>query len=271
MYGMGSGRFTGAVVMIAMMTILSSCDRSSGQGGAVPPRAKPAVIPVRLEGPTPDTSVLGSVSTRKGELTILENDGSVSKAKIGSARARSTVRQSDDSKLSLSDVLVEDTSIPLEALPKAPTAQEIAIKEFSARRRSALPSRIVKIPQDGFMSARIRKIQQAGRKEDSNLVSVVVQFKSGLGVDEPTAFAYATCTLAQWSRKTNTPYARHVRTIMGRSDGTTVAESIYTMSTTVPLGLNVMERGPTLRRCRASGIPVRTITAGAVEGKETNG
>lgn len=252
--------------MTALAAMLGACAGTSDGGLAQPPRAKPATLPVRLEGPTADTSILAGVSTKNGELLILENDGSVTRTQVDSAQGRQTLRQSDVDMFSLTDVLVEDTSIPLDALPKPPSAQDIAMEEFSARRQSALPSRIARAPAEAFMGGQVSKIVQPGRKGGGEMVSVQVRLRQG--VDESTAFAYATCILAGWAKTTNTPYGRHIRTVSGKDNGNIVAESIFTMSTTSPLGLRVMEREQTLQDCRAHGIPTRVAAVGPVEGTE---
>ena len=99
---------------------------------------------------------------------------------------------------------------------------------------------------------------------------VMVHVRLQQGVDDSAAFAYATCTLAAWSKTTKTPFARHVRTVKSDDKGVQVVESVFTMSKTTPLGLAVMEQEQTLRDCRAHGIPAR-LTAGPVKGTEKNG
>ncbi|SDD22434.1 hypothetical protein SAMN05421538_101148 [Paracoccus isoporae] len=262
----GRGQISGAAI-VAAMAVLAGCAGPSNGGLAQPPRAKPPTIPVRLEGPTADTSILAGVSTRSGEMLILENDGSVTKTEIDSDRGRATLRQSDAAMYSLTDILVTDDTIPLEDLPRPPTAQEIALKTFAERRRSALPARIVRAEPEMFRGNQVRVIGKGGSGA-AELVSVVVQLREG--VDESTAFAYATCTLAAWSRTTKTPYGRHIRTLSSERNGVLTVESVFTMSTDLPLGLRVMERDKTLQECRANGVPAR-VAVGPVEGTETNG
>ena len=50
----------GMGVMTALTAMLSACAPSDA-GLAQPPRAKPATLPVRLDGPTADTSILAGV------------------------------------------------------------------------------------------------------------------------------------------------------------------------------------------------------------------
>lgn len=255
---------TGLCAMTALTAMLAACGGGSDGGGlSEPPRMKPATLPVRLEGPTEDTSILAGVSTRSGELLILENDGSVTTTRLDSPRGRQTLRQSEEAMFSLTDVLVADDSIPLEDLPKPPRAQDIALEEFAARRRSALPSRIAPTPTEAFLGGQVARI---GQPQDKRADMVVVQVRLQRGVDESAAFAYATCTLAAWSKSTNTPFARHIRTLSAEERDEVVAESIFTMSKTAPLGLRVMERDETLRECRAKGIPASVTPVGPVEG-----
>lgn len=256
----------------AAFVVLSGCAPSGG-GLSEPPRPKPATLPVQLEGPTEDTSILAGVSTKSGELMILENDGSVTKTKLGSARSRETLGQTGTEMFTLASVLVTDNSIPMEALPRPPSAQDVALEEFAARRRSALPARIRPTAQDDFLGGTVAAVT-SGKTASGDMVMVRVRLRQG--VDDSAAFAYATCTLAAWSKTTKTPFARHVRTMKSvekgknAEKGVQVVESVFTMSKTTPLGLAVMEREQTLRDCRAHGIPAR-VTVGPVEGTEKNG
>lgn len=265
---MRQGRIIVGGMVMAVLAILSGCETSGNGGMAQPPRAKPARISVTLEGPTEDTSILAGVSTGSGELMILENDGSVTKTAIDSARGRQTLRQGDADMFNLTDVLIEDESIPLEALPKPPRAQDLAIEEFAARRRSALPVRIVPASEEMFLASQVRPYARGRKEARTDLVSVLVNLKPG--VDATTALAYATCSLAAWATTTDTPYARHIRTLSGGSEEVVAFEAIYIMSKTMPLGLQVMEREQTLRDCGENGIPAQ-IMVGPVEGTKKNG
>ena len=249
----------------AALAVLSGCAPPSNGGLSQPPRAKPATLPVQLEGPTEDTSVLAGLSTKSGELMILENDGSVTKTQLDSPRGRQTL--SGDEVYSLASVLVSDDSMPLEALPKPPTAQDIALEKFAAQRSSLLPARITPTAPEAFLGATVTPVGGA-KTGPADLVMVHVRLQQG--VDDSAAFAYATCTLAAWSTTTKTPFARHVRTVKSEDKGVQVVESVFTMSKTTPLGLAVMEQEQTLRDCRAHGIPAR-LTAGPVKGTEKNG
>ncbi len=254
---------------ITAVAVLSGCAATRDGGLSEPPRAKPATLPLKLEGPTEDTAVLAGVSTKSGEIMILENDGSVTTTRLDSPRGQQALGRSSEELFSLSDVLVEDSSVSVEDLPKRPSAQELALEAFAARRRSALPANIASAPAEAFLSAEVMPVSVRGGKEASDLVSVMVGLSEG--VDESTAFAYATCTLAAWSETTKTPYARHIRTITRKENGRKTVESIFTMSKNTPMGLRVMEREETLRMCRAHGIPARLKAAGPVEGTEKNG
>ncbi|MFV0409134.1 MAG: hypothetical protein ACK5LJ_05385 [Paracoccus sp. (in: a-proteobacteria)] len=261
-------RTIGMIAGMAALAALSGCGASDGGNLSTPPRMKPATLPVQLDGPTEDTAILGSVSTRDGELRILENDGSVTRTKVDSTQGRMTLRQSDADMLALSDVLVSDDLIPLEDLPKPPKAQDIALEEFAARRGSALPARIVPAEADKFLLVSVRPYATREEGKPSDLVAVLVNVAQG--VDESAAFAYATCTLAAWSKTTNTPYARHIRTLTREDNGVLAVESTYIMSKSIPMGLQVMERDKTLSECRANGIPAR-VMVGPAEGMEKNG
>ncbi|MDO5643859.1 MAG: hypothetical protein Q4G26_15915 [Paracoccus sp. (in: a-proteobacteria)] len=258
----------GAGVMTGLAFALAGCGAPPDGGLAEPPRAKPATLPVKLDGPTEDTSILAGVSTKSGELLILENDGSVTRTRVDSTLGRQTLRQSDEVMFRLSDVLVEDHSIPAGALPAPPRAQDIALEEFAARRQPALPARITRAAPEAFLGGTVTPITPPGTESRPAAELVSVQVRLQQGVDESTAFAYATCTLAAWSKTTNTPYARHIRTISRQERGQVVAESIFTMSRAVPIGLRVMEQEKTLRDCGAHGIPARVAAVGPVKGTE---
>ncbi|MBA4491992.1 hypothetical protein [Paracoccus sp. S1E-3] len=252
----------------AAFAVLSGCASTSSDGGlSQPPRAKPATLPVQLEGPTEDTSILAGLSTKRGELMILENDGSVTTTKLDSPRGRQTLGQTGDEVYSLASVLVADDSMPVEALPKPPTAQDIALEKFAAKRGGLLPARITPTAPEAFLGGKVMAVG-GGKTGPADLVMVQVRLQQG--VDDSAAFAYATCTLAAWSTTTKTPFARHVRTVKSEDKSVQVVESVFTMSKTMPLGLAVMEREQTLRDCRAHGIPAR-MTAGPVEGTKKNG
>ncbi|WBU63184.1 hypothetical protein [Paracoccus aerodenitrificans] len=260
-------RILGGLTVTAF-AVLSGCTQPSDAGLAERPRSKPATLPVRLEGPTEDTSILGGVSTASGELLILENDGTVSRTPVDSAEGRRSLRQSEEEMRGLSEFLVEDTSINVADLPKPPTAQEIAMEEFAARRQPLnLPANLTAAPEEAFLYGTVRPVsREEGGSAD--MFSVLVNTDEGL--DDATAFAYAACTLAAWSRDTGTPYARHIRTISKRRGGVLALDSIFVMSRSLPLGLQIMEQEEILQQCRANGIPAR-VTVGPVEGTEENG
>ena len=256
-----------ATLAMTALAGLAGC-AATDAGLAQPPRSKPATFSVRAEGPTADTSTLASVSSKSGEMLILEQDGSVTKTRIDSASGRAAIGSDDAGGMRLQDVLIADDTIILEDLPKPPRAQDLAVEAFTARTRPALPARIKPTPPEAFLDTRVVSYAAPGGKAASGLVGVLVNLQRG--VDETAAFAYATCTLAAWSKGTGTPYARHIRTVSRETENILAVEAIFTMSAKQPLGLRVMEQQQTLRDCKANAIPAR-VTTGPKEGTEKNG
>lgn len=262
------------------LAVLAGCAGPGDGGLHQPPPAKPATLPLQLEGPTADTSVLAGLSTKSGELMILESDGSVTRTRLDSARGREVLGDEGGAMLALSDVIVEDSSVMPENLPRPKRAQEKALEEFAGRSRPALPSRIVPTPPQAFLGGSVVLLREPVRRGGAQPATqagmaagdlVAVRVSLTRGVDDSAAFAYANCTLAAWSQGSKTPYARHIRTTTTESAGKRQVESIFTMSRTAPPGLLVMEREQTLRDCRAHGIPARVTAGGPVKGTEENG
>lgn len=227
------------------------------------PQAKPEALTVAVKG---DRGALSRarVSTKSGEILILEPDGSVTEMALDSPGGRDAfeVTEADlaalnvNLSLDLSDMAAEDPAGVAPARPRQPSAQERALAAFRARTQPALP----KLPADlqvdpeVFVGARVARLApQGGKDSGPALMEVTAVLRQG--VDAELAFAYATCALAGWAAETGTPYARHVRTLQDRKDGRLHLASVFTLSSEPPLGLRVMETKDTVGDCKSHGIP----------------
>lgn len=252
------------VAVAVSVGALSGCGQreSGGQGLATPPRAKPDEVKVKIV----DRSIAGTklsrarVSTKSGDILILEHDGSVTEVALDSPAGQEAFQVTEAElealnvnlglKLKPADVANFDVVAPEK--PRLPTAQEKALEEFAARTRPALPAfpKGFKADPQDFVAARVQPL--AGDRR-GDLVEVRANLRPG--VDADVAFAYATCALAGWAKGQNKPFGRHIRTLQERRDGKLVVGSVFTLSDTRPMGLRVMETQDTLRACRDSGIP----------------
>ena len=227
------------------------------------PQAKPQALTVAVKGSGGKLSS-GRVSTKSGEILILEPDGSVSELALDSAGGRDAfeVTEADlaalnvNLSLDLSSLPNEDPAGVTRKRARGPSAQERALAAFRARTQPALP----KLPSDLivkpdiFVGARVARLNPPGGK-DTGAALIEVSAVLQQGVDAEVAFAYATCALAGWAAETGTPYARHVRTLQNRKDGKLHLASVFTLSAQSPMGLRVMETGDTVGKCKSHGIP----------------
>lgn len=67
--------------------------------------------------------------------------------------------------------------------------------------------------------------------------------------------AYGRCAAAQYALIRGAGFARHVRTTTDRRGGVWRGDAVYTISTTLPLGLRNIDAEVTVRDCAAQGIP----------------
>ena len=231
--------------------LLAAC---AGQGDGRP-AAKPEMLGVHAIDKQGQLT-RASVSTKSGELLILEPDGTVTQMPVDSDGARDAFALTEADLAGLGVNLSLDLSdLPAAlALPaeRPPTAQERALAEFAARTRPLLPKAPPGLPPEAFRGAAVSDL---GRGEDgARMVSVRADLAPG--VDADVAFAYATCALAEWAEANEAGYARHVRSLPVRARNTGGIESVFTLSKgPQPLGLRVMEPGDTLRACARLGIP----------------
>ncbi|TRW97341.1 hypothetical protein FNJ84_07425 [Paracoccus sp. M683] len=245
------------LIPAALIALLAGCG-GNGEGLAERPRPKPdqmSVVvadPSRKQGESPMT--LARISTKSGEILILEPDGSVSTMQLDSAAGRDVFRATEAQMAALRNGRdpIWNGVVAKGVRRKGPTAQELAMQEFAAQTGPALPEQqaAVTIDPGDFLGVTVAAIS-ADRHSD--LVEVSANLREG--VDADIAFSYATCALAAWAKDKGTPYARHIRTVQDRRGGKLLIGAAYMLSDQRPLGLRVMETNDTLRECRDRGIP----------------
>ncbi|MRX50593.1 hypothetical protein GI374_09070 [Paracoccus sp. S-4012] len=236
----------------AAALLLAGCG-GAGTDATGRPRAKPETFQTVLQT---DTGALpATVETRSGEILVRDLEGRVRRLPLGSARGQAAMARSEAE-------LVAAASAA--ASPRA-TAQELMEAEFGALRRPSLPEGGEAADPSIFLGTRVAELQPgespqiAGRPargaigEGARLVEVTANLKQG--VDADTAFAYATCALAGWAKRTGTPYARHIRTLQQSAGGRLRVASVFTVSGQEPMGLSVVQADATLAECEARGIP----------------
>ena len=200
------------------------------------------------------------VSTKSGDILILEPDGSVTEVSLDSPAGRDAfeVTESELAELEvnlgldLSAADIANFDIVSPEPRRLPTAQQKALEEFAARTQPAfpaLPAGFVADPED-FIAARVDPV--AGDRK-GELVEVTANLRAG--VDAELAFAYATCALAGWAKNQGKDFGRHIRTVQDKKRGKLMVGSVFTLSDSKPMGLRVMETDDTLRSCKDRGIP----------------
>ncbi|MFC3528686.1 hypothetical protein ACFOMH_10910 [Paracoccus mangrovi] len=250
------------VVTLARLGIAAAMLTGCGSARDSRPPAKPeelrfAVLQSDAGAPGKQVLTRGRISTKSGDILILEPDGSVTEMELDSPEGRDAFAVTEADLMALNANLGLDLSgmpdmAPVK--PREPTAQEKALADFAARTRPLrlnLPTSFEANPKD-FQGAEV-KSYESNRKGGDSLVEVTANLKGG--VDADTAFAYATCALASWADAKGTPYARHIRTIRNERDGKMTVGSVFTLSGKRPLGLTVMTTQDTLQECKTRGIP----------------
>jgi hypothetical protein len=225
------------------------------QGSDGRPPQKPATmigeVAVAAQGTTELKRV--QVSTKSGEILILEDDGSVSSMDLDSSEGRDAFALTEADLAGLDVNLDLNLGAPGAVVAQTgPTAQEKALAEFAKRSQPALPAwkdGTEVLPED-FLGSRVVSLTP-DRKGD--LVEVTANLRQG--VDADIAFSYATCALAGWAKQNGSNYGRHIRTLQQKRDGKLLIGAAFTISDSKPMGLRVMETNETLRECKARGIP----------------
>ena len=255
-------RFSKAMAAGLAAALLAGCAAEEPVRADLRPRGKPESLHVAVlqsDAGAPDKKVLtrGRISTKSGNILILEPDGSVTEMALDSPGGRDAFEVSEADLLALNQNLTLDLSGIPDMGPvrrRAPTAQEQALADFAKRTRPLrlnLPTAFEADPKD-FRGAQVASLAAPGRNPAS-LVEVTANLRPG--VDADTAFAYATCALANWAETQGARYARHIRTLSDERGGTIVVGSVFTLSDKKPMGLTVMTTKETLQECKARGIP----------------
>ena len=224
------------------------------------PKDKPQALNVAVlhsDAGAPGKKVLSRarISTKSGDILILEPDGSVSEVALDTPGGRDAFAVSEADLAMLNENLGLDLGGVAPMGPvgrRGPTAQEKALKDFAARTQPALP----RLP-DGFKADPkdfiAVKVQTLGSDKRGSLVEVTANLRPG--VDADVAMAYATCALAGWAQDEGSDFARHIRTLQDERNGKLLIGSVFTTSSKKPMGLRVMETNATLRECKDRGIP----------------
>ncbi|WP_108501124.1 hypothetical protein [Paracoccus indicus] len=235
---------------------LAGCQMIDGKDDGRP-RAKPAEMSARVVAPGQkagdNTLTQARISTKSGEILILEEDGSVTTMDLDSPAGQDafTISEADLAALN-ANLDLDFGGLVAASLPKKKTAQEKALEAFAARSQPALPtlSETQTIAPEQFIAA---KVEPMNRGRATDLVEVTANLREG--VDADIAFSYATCALAGWAKENGTPYGRHIRTLQAERNGKLLIGSAFILSQDKPMGLRVMETNETLRECKARGIP----------------
>ncbi|MDP5305794.1 hypothetical protein [Paracoccus spongiarum] len=239
----------------AATLLLAGCFGGGADDGR--PRPKPDQLNARVvtadrgAGKAPLTRA--RISTKSGEILILEADGSVTTMDLDSPAGQDAFAVSEADLLALNANLDIDLSgVVAPNLPRRPTAQEKALEEFAKRTQPALPEwkKGTELAAEDFIGARVVTLNKGGR---GDLVEVTANLREG--VDADIAFSYATCALAGWAKSEGARYGRHIRTLQQERNGKLLIGAAFTISDDKPLGLRVMETNETLRECKARGIP----------------
>nr|WP_111298908.1 hypothetical protein [Paracoccus saliphilus] len=242
-------RRLGMAALLGAAVLLSACSDTDGAGTARPMAASLA------SGGAGETATLSRarISTKSGEILILEADGTVTTMDLDSPGGRDAfaVTEADLAALN-SNLDLKLPGLPLAPGPREKTAQEKALEEFAARTQPALPVMRPEVEIDPAQFIAV-KVQTLSEGSNADLVEVTANLREG--VDADIAFSYATCALAGWAKDNGAPYGRHIRTLQAKRDGKLLIGSAFTLSQDKPMGLRVMETEETLRECRARGIP----------------
>lgn len=249
-----------SILLAAITALLAGC---SGSNTDQRPRPKPEQLQVNLVQSVADRPGMGRlsrarISTKSGDILILEPDGSVTEFALdGEVPDPFAISEADLMALN-ANLSLDLTGLPDISGTRVPrmSAHERAMAEFAARSRPLLPElpRNFQPAPEFFRGVTIEDISGPDSdRSDGALVNVRANVRRG--VDANIAFAYATCALASWADAQGTGFARHVMTERKRQQGETQIGAVFTLSDSRPLGLRVMDTDQTLQECKARGIP----------------
>lgn len=89
---------------------------------------------------------------------------------------------------------------------------------------------------------------------DADLVRIGVTMRGAR--DAADVRAYADCALAGYADVRGFEFARHIRTTLSEASGLWKADAFYTMSPTIPQGVNTLETQVVVTQCNETGIPL---------------
>lgn len=235
------------------LALLTGCGASDQRPPSKPDHLTTRIAtPGQKDGEAPLTRA--RISTKSGEILILEPDGEVTSMDLDSPEGKEAFAVTEEELMALNANLELDIPDGVVApnIPPRKTAQEKMIEEFAARTQPALPTwkEGTEIDPEDFIGVRVTVLNE-GKGDD--LVSVIANLREG--VDADIAFSYATCALAGWAKAEGTEYGRHIRTLQDTRNGKLLIDAAFTISDKKPLGLRVMETQEALRDCKARGIP----------------
>lgn len=245
------------LMLTAVTAVLAGC----ADQGNLRPRAKPDELVVNFLQPKSDKPGMGElrrarVSTKSGDIQILEADGSTTEMALdGPTRDPFMAISEKDLMLLNANLNLDLTGMADMGPVEKQTAQERAIEQFAARTMPMFPTlkKNFKAEPEMFKGASVVDLGKNKKPKAGDVVRVDANLKRG--VDADTAFAYATCALASWAKANGTKYARHVMTDQKKADGELKLGSYFTLSDKQPLGLKVMKSDETLQECKDRGIP----------------
>jgi len=88
---------------------------------------------------------------------------------------------------------------------------------------------------------------------DGDLVQFSVSMTGAEGNEDIEA--YARCAAAQYTLIRGYGFARHLRTNVDEKGGTWTADAVYTISPSLPQGLETIDAEVTVSDCKEKGIP----------------
>lgn len=89
---------------------------------------------------------------------------------------------------------------------------------------------------------------------DSDLIRVRVEMKGAR--DDIDVRAYANCAISGYAQQRGFGFTRHLRTEVTEASGIWTADAFYTMSPTIPQGVNTLEADVVVAKCEETGIPL---------------
>ncbi|MDN5568994.1 MAG: hypothetical protein L0G27_09685, partial [Paracoccus sp. (in: a-proteobacteria)] len=134
-----------AVAALVGTALLAGCETTNGKASDGRPKAKPAQMSAHVAAPGRKagaaTLSLARISTKSGEILILEEDGSVTTMDLDTPEGQDafTVSEADLAALN-ANLDLDFAGLVAAQLPKEKTEQEKALEAFAARSQPAWPT-----------------------------------------------------------------------------------------------------------------------------------